>query len=50
MGNVGFKMVLYPLLPAEVLCVIINHKSISSFEIYNSDSKVKHMRYGIFIV
>ena len=34
-------MVLYPLLPAEALCVIIKHKSISSFEICNSDSRVK---------
>ena len=34
-------MVLYPLLPAEALCVIIKHKSISSFEIWNSDSRVK---------
>ena len=36
-----FKMVLYPLLPAKALCVIIKHKSISSFELYNSDSRVK---------
>ena len=34
-------MVLYPLLAAEALCVIIKHKSISSFEICNSDSGVR---------
>ena len=34
-------MVLYSLLVAEALCVIIKHKSISSFEICNSDSRVK---------
>ena len=42
-GNVlfFFLMVLYLLLPAKALCVIIKHKSISSFEICNSDSRVK---------
>ena len=34
-------MVLYSLLAAEALFVIIKHKSISSFEICNSDSRVK---------
>ena len=36
-----FKMVLYPLLAAEALCVITKHKSISSFEVCNSDSGVR---------
>ena len=37
-------MVLYLLLPAEALCVIIKHKSISSFEICNSDPRVKQAK------
>ena len=36
-----FTMVLYTLLLAEALCVIIKHKSISTFEIINSDFGVK---------
>ena len=36
-----FTMVLYILLLAEALCVIIKHKSISTFEIINSDFGVK---------
>ena len=34
-------MELYSLLAAEALCVIIKHKSISTFEICNSDFRVK---------
>ena len=34
-------MVLHSLLAAEALFVIIKHRSISSFEIYNSDFGVK---------
>ena len=37
----GFLNVVSPLLPAEALCVIIKHKSISSFKICDSDSRVK---------
>ena len=36
-----FTMVLYTLLLAEALCLIIKHKSISTFEISNSDFGVK---------